>query len=433
MARSAWAGLVLLAAAACGGDDDDGGPVPELARRAEEVRELELLQDVEVIHMTREQFAAEAAENVEDITDEVLDELAGTWGRLGYFSMDVDLRPIIAGSSSDWVGGFYSNSTNSITVVGEAPESTLVHEYVHALQDQHFDLSSYDVPTSDGFLARRAVVEGDATLAELRFVMQDFGGVDLQDADWAEILSTGRENGDDYLTSADYPVFFLDYPSFVYGFGLEYTAGNLMGVSIDQPVPAAPPYDWGLEDQLYTDRTVQQILRRDVDVDSIENVGLEVVPGPLTVRLEAIDWDTLGEWYTYLLFYPLEGSAEVPDARALAAGWDGDRVLFVRDVDGGEIATVWASAWDDEATATQVRIALAALYGRDPEPPEQAQAADGEPTWLQQLGNRVVVTKNLDPGLAPTMAGHALGSSTSSTVRRLRPPLGKQRLELLFP
>jgi hypothetical protein len=168
-------------------------------------------------------------------------------------------------------------------------------------------------------------------------------------------------------------------------------------------------------------------MHRDIDVDPVEEVGLTSVPPAFADRLEAIDWDTLGEWYTYLLFFPLSATPAVPDARALAAAWDGDRGLFVRDLDSGAMATVWVSAWDDETNAAQALGALAALYGRAAGPPEDAPAADGEPVWLEQLGNRVVAIKNLDPTLAPDVASAALTPATGERARRLRPPLGKRR------
>src|SRR5262245_45494198 len=59
-------------------------------------------------------------------------------------------------------------------------------------------------------------------------------------------LSDWEMSSAQLLSGATYPVLFLDYPSFVYPFGLEYTATNLLGPD-DQ---ASPPFDWGREDDL---------------------------------------------------------------------------------------------------------------------------------------------------------------------------------------
>jgi hypothetical protein len=424
-APGAWMlAVTVLAAGACG-DDEEGAWT---ARRASEVRELDFLRDVEVVTMTRAEYRALSAEAANDEDDARLETLTETYGRLGFFPLDTDLRPIYAGSS-DWVGAFYSPRSQDITLVedsnGDVAPSTEVHEYVHALQDQHFDLLDYDraATTSDEFLARRAAVEGDATLAEFRFLAQDEHGGELDGWNWADLLSSWYQWSDELLAESAYPVFFLDYPSFVYAYGLQYTAANLLGESFQNPLP----HDWSLEDELFTARppvSAQQVIRRD-DVDAVARIGLDAVPDELADRLESIDWDTLGEWYVYLLLYPVQGRSE---ARRLAAGWDGDRVLFLLDrARAGAVAAVWASSWDDDAIADQLVASLSALYGATPdlEQPAAGVAADGEPLWIERRGSQVVVIKNLDPALAPAVAQAAFDPPAAARARRSLPPLAR--------
>ena len=435
MMRETWFGWIAgaaLLAAGCG--DNIGAELPELAVRAQEVRELEFIDGVDVRSMTREQFMDEAEDQAGELDEDWLAEVADTWGRLGYFDRELDLRPILAGSSSDWVAANYSPREKLITLVGEAEDYVQVHEYVHALQDQHFDLIAYDGQTSDAFLARRAVVEGDAVLAEVRFIMEDMYAARIEQANWDVALPDRRDYAAETLSDADYPVFFLDYPSFVYTYGLEYTVDNLIGVSVDDLQPAAPPYDWGREDALFTDRapaTTQQVLLRDDGLDEVVAIGLEAVPAELADRLELIDWDTLGEWYSYLLFYPLELAGTV-DARELARGWDGDRVLFVRDLETGAVATLWATAWDDITQAGRARLGLEDLHGAEnvDESGERRIAADGEEVWSEQRGERYVIIKNLDPELAPALAEAAFGGPSARRARK-RPPIARLRRTLI--
>lgn len=419
-----WLTWLLLAPAACGDE-----PLPWHAQRAEEARELALFDDVEVVRMTREEFAAQAADRADTISDEYLRYYADTYGRLGYFDRTLDLRPIFAGSSSDWVGATYAPSRKQITLVGEARDDTIVHEYVHALQDQHFDLRAYDVlDTSDGFLARRAVVEGDAVLAEYRFVQQQMG-LDLDAVDWPALMTAWRDFADRQLAEADYPLVFLDYVSFVYTYGLEYTAANLTSVSIDQPERLVPtPHDWERQDALFTQHppsSTYQVLRRDLDgEDSMPPIGLDTVPADLGDRLQSLDWDILGTWYVYLLLYPLQADGAVADARALADAWRGDRALFVRDLDGDQVGTLWASAWADETAAQSMEAALWLLHG-GAQPGDGASsgtAGDGEPLWIERRGARVVAARNVSADLAPALADAAFGAPTSPALRR-RPSL----------
>lgn len=419
--------LVTVGLPACWGDDGYWQ-----ADAASEMRELSYLRDVTVVRMSREEFAARAEAQANDIDEEYLQYYADTYGRLGFFDRDIDLRPIFAASSSEWVGASYSLNNEQITLVGQAPDDTVVHEFVHALQDQNFDLVAYDsLDSSDEFLARRAVVEGDASLAQARFIMERERGKKLDDVDWLPTFQSRRDFSEELLLDADYPVVFLDYPSFVYTFGFEFTAYNLVGVSYDDPESVRPtPHDWGLEDELFTSRipdTTEEILLRDVfldQADPVVEIGLSEVPAELAEELQPVDWDVLGEWYVYLLLHPLE-VADGLEARTLAAAWDGDRALFVRDRTNGAPGVLWASAWDDEESAAAMADALGALYGLHPAkgaPAHVALAKDGETVWMERRGSELVVTRNIDPSLAAPLADAAFGGSPSS-VRRKRPSL----------
>ena len=418
----------LAVVSACGGRDP-------LAERAEEVRELTFLHDVEIVEMSRAEYSAQADARAAQIDQADLIEYAETYGRLGFFERTLDLRPIVAGSSSDWVGASYSPSSKVITLVGEARNSTIVHEYVHALQDQHFGIGQYDLyDTSDGFLARRAIVEGDATLADTRFSAQDQVGGDLDAVNWVGYLGAYRDFATNMLVNADYPGIFLDYPTFCYAYGLAHDAYNLTGVTLDDPNGLrAGPYDWTLEDELFTTRpadTTQQVLLLSKDVDPVVPVGLTEIPLELTDRLALVDRDSLGEWLSYILLFnatPEDPDQAVVDARAMAAAWDGDRVLFVRDLAAGEHGFVWASAWDSSEDAAAVAAALWKIYGRrtvrlDPE--RFAYARDGESVWIDVRGERIVVVRNVDVELVDTLIEASFApSNPAERIVRLRPSL----------
>jgi hypothetical protein len=426
-------------AAAC-----TGSPWQAELDGAEQARELAFLVDVEVTEMTREQFAARAEDQASNIDDAYLLELADTYGRLGYFDMDLDLRPVIAGSSSDWVGATYSPSSKRVTLVsddnGEVRDDVLVHEFVHALQDQHFDLNSYDsYETSDGFLSRRAVVEGDAVLAQYRFLVGQEGG-ELDTINWQPTFDNWRQYARDILVESTYPMVFLDYVSFVYAYGLEYSAANLLGATLEAPVASPSPHDWSLQNELFLTRapgTTQQVLDRDLSgerlaMDPVIDVGLRQVPLAMQDQLALIDWDTLGEWYVYLLFLPLEIAGSVADAAALARAWDGDTALFARDQATAGGLVLWTSAWDDELAAGAIVAALRVLHGAaEPVEGYVSLAADGEPLWVEQRGDMVVMAKNVPEALAQDLVDQAFASRPGAALR-LRPSLGAV-LERLRP
>ena len=388
-----------------------------LTARAEQVRELSFRRAVPVTTITRDEFEADPEAAAAAAEEADLAEMTATYGRLGYFAVDADLRETLA-RSSDWAAAWYAPETEGIVLIGEVDDTVLVHEYVHGLQDQHFDLApgQDDALTSDAFLARRAVTEGDATLAEGRFIMQERQDADLHLVDWGPLLTSVHARREELLAGSELPLLFMAYPSFAYSFGLEYCAHNLTGASAASPfIDRLPPFDWSREDALFTTRvpaSTQQILTLDAQ-DPEVGVGLDEIPAALDERLERLDWDTLGEWLTYLLLRPLEGAPDLGDMRALAAAWDGDRALFVRDRKTDDIGTAWASAWDDARAAAGIESALWQLYGGAPidgEEPRLGRADDGELIWIERREERVVALKNVDESLMPSLAEAAFPS-----------------------
>ncbi len=398
--------MLLLWSAGC--DDHT------LADRAAEVRELWWAYYPAPRRISAEAWRDEVTAEVAAIDDAELDGYAQTYGRLGFFPVDLDLRPLLVDARSGWVGGAYDPERNTVTAVGEVADDALVHEYVHALQDQHFGLRRFGLSgrldledTTDAYLARLAIVEGDAVLAQVRYFQQEERGADLATADWRALFSLYRNTAEDLLASASIPVVFLDAPSFCYPYGLELAAHNLVGVSFEHPDDRElPPYDWGRENQLFAAppvATTEDVLRFAGEPDPAEPVGLAEVPPELADRLERVDWDQLGEWYTYLLFYGAGHGAAT--TRTIAASWDGDTALFVRDRQSGAYGVVWASLWDDANAAINAADTLWMLYGGNPEPAATSaigQAPDGDRVLIERRDRQVVVVKNLaDDLIAP--------------------------------
>lgn len=96
---------------------------------------------------------------------------------LGMLEPDVSLTDVYSGGFADSVLGFYDPEEKRLSLVEtgsvEASGGTILHELVHAIQDQVFDLESGLLAGNDdddAALAARALVEGDATEVEDRFL-----------------------------------------------------------------------------------------------------------------------------------------------------------------------------------------------------------------------------------------------------------------------
>lgn len=404
-----------LATAGCS-DDEIVDRVAALTQAAEAARELPLLRAVPVDAISSAEFARLREADAAGIAPADLAALTDSYGRLGFFGPDVDLREAVV-RSDDLVAAYYDPDSERITLIGAPRDETIVHEIVHALQDQHFDLVRYldEVDTSDEELARRGATEGDAELAETRFYFQAHYDADLDLADWAHGFGALADQTAAMIDDAHkrgVPLFFVADMTFPYTHGLAFCIENLTGASPDSPKASRPaPYAWSREDELFGARApdgTERVLT--FGATGSTPVGLAAVPAALSGALEAVDTDVLGRWYTRLLLLPVDGAPGVGDTGELAARWAGDRALFVRATASDDAGVVWTSAWDDAAAATRVESALAELYGleRAADEPRSGTAADGEPVWLERSDALLVVAKNVDPTVAPELAVAAL-------------------------
>src|SRR5690606_28973112 len=97
---------------------------------------------------------------------------------------DEDIYEIYNSFVSEQVLGTYDPETKQLIVISTNTEewnatdkTTFVHETVHALQDQHFDIMSLygeeTLVTDDSFYAVRSLIEGDASVAELIYIIEN--------------------------------------------------------------------------------------------------------------------------------------------------------------------------------------------------------------------------------------------------------------------
>jgi hypothetical protein len=114
--------------------------------------------------------------SIEDAKEDVI--VLSTFGLL---NSEFDLHSFYIDLLSEQIAGFYDDETKEMVVVQDltfsGPEKlTYAHEYVHALQDQHFDLKN-GLQFSDEICeqemercsAVRALLEGDATFLEFEW------------------------------------------------------------------------------------------------------------------------------------------------------------------------------------------------------------------------------------------------------------------------
>jgi hypothetical protein len=279
---------------------------------------------------------------------------------------------VISDTRSAAVAGFYSARDDEIKVITDAPESptinnaTLVHELVHALQDQHYDLtrSKYGGDTQDEQLAVDGLIEGDANYVERRYAQQCGAAWDCVST--PERSGGGGGGGGDSNLGILLTIFqpYSDGPVYI---------GNLVDLggwnAVDEAF-AEPPES--------TEQVIHRTDERPVPIEYRDRArnGWETFPG------QGEDGsDTVGEASMYVMFWyqARTAGADTIDPRSISdtegpydvynydaepsAGWGNDRLFPYQKGAGSsaEYGYVWVTEWDSEADAREFRRAYRAI------------------------------------------------------------------------
>lgn len=349
----------------------------EMRGRAELVRYLEAKLDEEL-----------PPEEARDRTE--------AYALFGLVSPDLDLRTVLLGLYTEQVAGFYEPDSTALFVLDDQPpealEALLVHELVHAVQDQNADLRALTDEDlgSDRVAAAQATIEGHATLVMFEYMTEQMTGapIDLgQIPDFAaQVRPALQAMNSQFPALASTPRVIREALLFPYVEGAGFVQrlwadearrdpfGDRLPESTEQILwaDAAPPLGVGLS------------------VDSGRIVFDEVMGAlELNIFLE----DVLG----------LPGGRDGPyrgSAGALTAAWDGDRYALVERTDGSRVLS-WHVVWSDERARDRFVEAVEAARTAFGGPVEvEAITLSGRPaSWLRVGVGQVGMRATLDgPG-----------------------------------
>jgi len=270
-----------------------------------------------------------------------------------------DYRALYLSLLGQQVGGYYDTSSrtmNTLLLRGSAPGDSLpllerivyAHEYVHALQDQHFGIEALQAAAGDdtdrGF-AVLALLEGDATVVMNAYTsalsQRSPLGVGL-----ALLLQSAQSGGLTFppgtppILERELLAAYLDGAAFVSAL---YRAGG-----------------WDAVNAAYANlpQSSEHILHPQTYLDGDQPQAVTLAAFDLGPDWEIIAESAFGEFY---LREYLRTQLTAAAAAGAAAGWGGDRYRLYRREPDSALAWVLKIVWDTDADAAEFAAALNAF------------------------------------------------------------------------
>jgi hypothetical protein len=357
----------------------------EVLKETSEIRELPILRPVKSGAQSRAEIERMIIKNMNEETrpeETRASELA--LKKLGLVPQDFEFRPFIVKLLTEQVAGYYDPKVQEfyladwIDLDGQKP--VMAHELTHALQDQHFNLRRFEKwpkGDSDAEMAAHALIEGDATLAMIRYVTRDL----TRAAAFAKSLGTDDSSSEQIERA---PRAIRESLLFPYEQGSQWVT-NLYRRG-----------GWTLVSKAYAElpQSTEQILHADKYFarEAPVRVDLADIRATLGAGWRRIDYDVNGEWGCYLVLneFLKTGAAQA------AAGWSGDRFAVYEEPKTNQVFITQMTLWDTDADAREFFEAYAertvARYAGASEMEVAASGANGQVRgWRTQGDGRVLV------------------------------------------
>jgi hypothetical protein len=338
--------VLLLAASLLFVSCAQASPLEPAMKAVESIRGRKFVTEVKNITIDRSKLAPHLKEQMERSTPYPMDDWATILRALQLVDLEPEkILPNLITLYESQVLAFYDPHSHTYYSIKQLPnlpelegidpklmeETVMIHELVHALQDQHFALAAREkalLRDTDANLAYHAVLEGEATLVMIAHMLKksnvDFDEIVRDDA-MLGMMTAAVQSGQ--LTAGGAPPYFAEMLKFPYLEGLKFA------------IAAYRRGGWRELDKLHENppRTSREILHPD-----------EYFSGTFKPRVfkhdlpkDAIATEHLGEFHWRFLV-----------GEANAAGWVDDRVTVYRD---GRVDV--STEWENEERATKFAAA----------------------------------------------------------------------------
>lgn len=369
------------------GEDDLQAILAEIEEQVSAIRGLEAADIGPAEIITRTQLADELIVLFdEQYPTEEREADNVTLRALGLLEPDQDVAELQLELLGDSVLGFYDKIDKRMVVVSDAgldveARITYAHEYTHALQDAAFGLDSLEtdaVGEDDRGLARTALIEGDATVTMLSWMLQHLSQ--------GEIL--------EYFESVELPDT-SGIPSWMVAqLAFPYEAGLNWATALAGGDPTNP--DFTAVDAAYDEPpdSTEQI----IDIDKWESreppvaVDLPDLAAALGEGWEEVDATPIGQASIQIMLEYLGVSP--PDATAASEGWGGDRAVIARGPNDA-FAAAWRLAWDSTDDADEFLAAYETVVQGLDFPASVTELPNGE-VLVAHASSEALLTQTVD-------------------------------------
>ena len=341
------------------GYEDNSAPNPSIPASMDEIEDqVSQLRGLNIeARVPRQLLSTEELRQVvlddflEDYKSEDEAQDVAVMNLFGFLPSDFKLRDFYLDLYTEQIAGFYDSVETEMYVVSDSgfggmERSTYAHEFVHTLQDEHFDfegkLGFTDEACQDDSercLAIQSLIEGDATLTEQLWFQQFGTQQDMQDLQ-------------NFATSYSSPI----YDSAPASLRESLTFPYIYGGKFVQALYAQGGFE-AINAAFSTTNPVssEQIMHPAAYPNDLPNnptlPDLEVALG---AGWKEIVNDTVGEWYVYLILAKAYNPQfRLYDSLALdaAEGWGGDAYSVLKNDQTGQIAAFISFNWDTTADA----------------------------------------------------------------------------------
>jgi hypothetical protein len=375
--------------------------------------------------------------------------------KLGFLPRDFNLREFLVKAQGQQIAGYYDEDTKTISLLNWVPwdhqEPILAHELTHALQDQNYDLKKWmraspkpakskeDGAIDDGATARKAVVEGQAMVVYVDYVLARVGRT-LEDT--PDILYQMEEPAVKAVADSqmlhDAPMILRESGSFAYNDGLIFEGELLHKGGKDMAfagVFARPP------------KNSHEVLQPEayINGEKLPRLGLPDLKKILGDQYEVYDSGGVGELDVRAL---LKQYGERRNADDISSAWQGGAyVTYLRKTNASaspttaDLALVYVSKWRTPQAAERFARFYANAVGKRyntatvqataacggticPASSAQLQTEEGPVLVERWSDNTVVVSESFDSATAERIHGAVRDESTGQHAENPQREIG---------